>query len=107
MTFRMIMVRLMEEGTQPALAAAFSRHDATGFGEQIGVAHRSLYSYHGIYLHLVEAESDLRPVLASQRDNPVWRTVDKEVTSLLSPVDPRFPSMPQAQASCFYTWDPS
>lgn len=105
MTFRMIMVRLMEEGTQPALAAAFDAHDATGFPERVGVSHRSLYSYHGIYLHLVEADHDVRPALIAHRSDPKWREVDTQVTALLNPVDPRFPSMPQAQATCFYTWD--
>lgn len=107
MSFRMIMVRMMPDGVEPALEQAFSLHDRSGLPESIGAVHRSLYSYHGIYLHLVEAPRDIRGDLAAHSGHPAFRAVDKAVTPLLRPVDPNYPSMSQAQARCFYEWNAS
>lgn len=105
MTFRMLMVRLMPDDAEGEISKAFSEHDASGVPEAIGAVHRSLYRYHGIYLHLIEAPHDIRPQLATHAGNPAFRQVDERLSQLLRPVDPQAPSLRQAQARCFYEWN--
>ena len=35
------------------VAAVFGRYDATSMPHEIGVRHRSLFQFHGIYVHLL------------------------------------------------------
>ncbi|GAA3932719.1 hypothetical protein GCM10023085_12610 [Actinomadura viridis] len=101
---RALMIRRIDPADRAAVAQAFREHDRTELPARIGVTRRTLLHYHGLYMHLVEGGRDLTDNLYASREDPRFREVDQKLAELLTPYDPRRPSMREAQAEEFYHW---
>ncbi|MDA2812983.1 TcmI family type II polyketide cyclase [Nocardiopsis sp. RSe5-2] len=106
MAFRALMVRNMRTADADQVAAAFAEHDRSGFPERLGLRARTLFHYHGLYAHLLEADSDILPAVHGLREDPAFTEVDRRVAEYLTPYDPERPSMLEARAEPFYVWEP-
>src|ERR1043166_5420978 len=53
---RILIVARMAEADRDAVAQVFAESDATALPMMMGARRRTLFSYHGLYLHLVEAD---------------------------------------------------
>lgn len=105
MVYRALMIRTMRTADAPAVSAAFREHDRTPFPRRLGILRRTLFHYHGLYTHLIEAERDFMPDLTALHRDPQFTTVDRQVAPYLRPYDPERPSMRQARADVFYSWE--
>ena len=56
---RVLFIDRMRPEDAPAVARIWTEHDGTGLPERIGVVNRTLYRFHGLYVHMVEARDDL------------------------------------------------
>ncbi|WP_160160836.1 TcmI family type II polyketide cyclase [Actinomadura sp. K4S16] len=103
-THRAVMVRKIAPGARDAVAAAFREHDRTDLPRRIGVARRTLLTYHDLYIHLVEGDASFKDALYAAADEPLFREIDARLATLLVPYDKDRPAMRQAQAEEFYHW---
>lgn len=104
MTYRALMVRRWDPADRDRIASIFDEHDRTELPALIGATRRTLFGFHDLYFHLIEAEDDFRERLFAAVSDQRFRTVDDQLATLLTPYDPSAPSMAQAQAQPFYDW---
>ncbi|WP_243794977.1 TcmI family type II polyketide cyclase [Saccharopolyspora gloriosae] len=76
---RTLMVARMPESNARRVEELFTESDATGLPERLGVRHRSLFRFHGVYAYLIEATPGLgdrlrwaRALLASAPTSTNW-----------------------------------
>jgi hypothetical protein len=103
-TYRALMVRRWNPADRDAIAEIFRQHDRTELPAQIGATRRTLFGFHDLYFHLIEAEDDFRARLFAAVKDDRFRVVDDQLATLLTPYDPDAPTMAQAQAQPFYDW---
>lgn len=104
MTYRALMIRRWDPTDRDRIAGIFHEHDETELPAQIGATRRTLFGFHDLYLHLIEAEDDFRERLHQAVADQRFRTVDEQLATLLVPYEADSPSMAQAQAQPFYDW---
>jgi hypothetical protein len=104
MTYRALMVRRWNPADRDRIAEIFAAHDRTELPAQIGATRRTLFGFHDLYFHLIEAEDDFRQRLFAAVQDQRFRVVDDELAGLLVPYVPDAPSMAEAQAQPFYDW---
>ncbi len=90
------------------VAEVWAAHDKTGLPEQIGVTRRLLFRFHGLYLHLVQADTALQGSLydriAAQRTNPLYQEIRDGLSPFITPFSPTFTTLGDTQADEFYHW---
>lgn len=101
---RTLIVARMDAANAPAIADAFGRSDKTELPHQIGVTRRTLFSFHDLYFHLVEADEDIAARLYRVRETPLYQELNTELAKLVSPYDPGWREPKDAMAQPFYTW---
>lgn len=99
-----LIVAKMDQADSDAVAQIFAESDAGELPGLVGVAHRSLYHYHGLYLHLIESRGNLAATLPAVRDNPLFRDVNARLAEHIRPYDPGWREPADAVAQQFYTW---
>ena len=104
MTFRMLIVARMDEADRDAVATVFAESDATDLPLSLGAQRRTLFHYRGLYLHLVEADTDFTDRLGEARQNPLFADVNAKLSRYITPYDPRWKEPRDAMAEPFYTW---
>jgi cyclase len=103
---RTLIVARMKPDAERAVADVFARSDGTELPRLIGVRSRTLYRFHDLYMHLIEADAPVGPAVERVRDNALFRQVNEELSDYIDPYDPmtwRGPA--DAMASEFYRWD--
>jgi len=101
---RTLMVRRWDPTDAARIAEIFAEHDRTDFPASIGVTRRTLFGFHDLYFHLIEADDGFRDRLFAAAGDGHFRTVDSQLGRLLTPYDAASPSMAQAEAAPFYDW---
>lgn len=104
MTYRALMIRKMLPENAPEVAQHFADHDETDLPRELGATRRTLFRYHDLYLHLIEATDGFPDRLFAAHQRAEFQTVDKPLSRLLVPYVADEPSMRQAQAEPFYEW---
>ena len=104
MAYRMLIVARMNEADQDSVANLFAESDATDLPVSLGAQRRTLFHYHGLYLHLVEADMDFADRLREARRNPLFADVNAKLSRYITPYDPRWTEPRHAMAEPFYTW---
>jgi cyclase len=100
-----LIVARMRPGSEQDIARVFADSDATELPRRIGVQSRTLFRFHDLYMHLIEAEQPLSAAVDSRREDPLFRQVSENLSPFVSAYDPdtwRAPSDAMAQA--FYRW---
>lgn len=100
-----LIVARMVPGSEQDIAGVFAASDATELPRRIGVRSRTLFRFHDLYMHLIEAEQPLSARVDDQREDPLFRDVSKNLSPFVSAYDPdtwRAPS--DAMATAFYRW---
>ena len=100
-----LIVARMVPGSEQDIASVFAASDATELPLRIGVRSRTLFRFHDLYMHLIEAEQPLNATVDGQREDPLFREVSKNLSPFVSAYDPdtwRAPS--DAMAKAFYRW---
>jgi heme-degrading monooxygenase HmoA len=105
LAYRALMIRKMDPSHAPRVAELFAAHDRTDLPLELGATRRTLFSYHDLYLHLIEAEDGFRERLFAAAGRKEFAAIDAPLAGLLTPYLPDEPTMGQAQASPFYTWE--
>nr|CAP12598.1 TcmF2 cyclase [Streptomyces olivaceus] len=95
----------MDPADAERVAAAFEDHDTTGLPEEIGLTRRTLFRFHDLYMHLIEADDDVLPKILEARDDPRFRKVNEEVGRYLTPYASDWSRLTDSKAEVIYTWE--
>lgn len=99
----MIIAKMRSEDA-PAVADIFSRSDSTSMPEEIGVQSRSLYRFHGVYVHLIDFARPTGDAMRTAAQLPSFRSVSDELRPFIQAYDPGWQSPLDAMADRFYHW---
>jgi hypothetical protein len=105
---RVLFIDRMNPQDADEVARIWKAHDATGLPEEIGVARRQLYRFHGLYVHLVEARDDVDDdltdrIFAARGAREFVETRDA-LARFLTPYSPEFQNLKATRAEEFYRW---
>lgn len=103
---RTLIVARMDPADAPNVAEAFAASDGTELPHMIGVSRRTLFAFHNLYFHLVEADQDIAPGLYKARSHPLYGELNKKLSESISPFDPGWREPKDAMAVPFYSWTP-
>ncbi|MCQ9184096.1 TcmI family type II polyketide cyclase [Streptomyces sp. IBSBF 2953] len=105
---RVLFIDRMHPQDADEVARIWQAHDATGLPQEIGVANRRLYRFHGLYVHLVEAqegvEEDLTDRIFAARDAREFVETRDALAKFLTPYSPAFKNLKATRAEEFYRW---
>jgi cyclase len=101
---RTLIVARLERGGAAQVADAFAESDRTELPHLLGVAARSLFSFHDLYFHLIESEQDVGPALATARDHPLFTDISTKLAAHITAYDPGWRQPHDAMAREFYRW---
>lgn len=100
-----LMIRRIDPAHVADVARIFGHHDqVTDLPRRIGVLHRELYEYQGIYLHLVQSDEEFIGRLYRARTDSQYREIDEQLRPYLFPYDPARPTFEDSHLKPFYTW---
>ncbi|QMU78127.1 TcmI family type II polyketide cyclase [Streptacidiphilus sp. PB12-B1b] len=102
----LIVARMEDPRNAEPIAKIFEESDSTDLPHMIGVSRRTLFAFHDLYFHLVEAEQDITPNLYKARSHPLYNHINTSLTDWVSPYDPNWKEPKDAMASPFYVWTP-
>lgn len=86
------------------VAEIFGRYDATSMPHEIGVTQRSLYQFHGLYVHLIDFERTSDEAMGAAQRLPAFRAVSDDLKPYIEAYDPNWKSPRDAMARRFYHW---
>jgi cyclase len=101
---RTLIVAKMKTDDPQDIARVFAESDATDLPLMVGVNRRTLFTFHDLYFHLVEADEDISPALYKARSHPLYSEVNTRLTEFVSPYDPDWREPKDAMAQPFYVW---
>lgn len=102
---RTLIVARMEPGEAGEVAKIFADSDATDLPKLVGVSRRTLFRFHDLYFHLVEADDDISPNLYKARSHPLYGEINERLSHHIRPYDPNWQEPKDAMASPFYVWE--
>lgn len=103
---RTLVVARLQPQDAPQVAEVFAASDATELPRLVGVSRRTLFTFHDLYFHLIEADEDIRPNLGAARSHPLYRDIDTRLAQFITPYDPDWKEPKDAMAQPFYEWTP-
>ncbi|MFC5723796.1 TcmI family type II polyketide cyclase [Streptomyces gamaensis] len=102
---RTLIVARLRTDDPPRIADVFAASDATELPHLVGVRRRTLFTFHDLYFHLVEADEDIGPALQQARSHPLYTDINTRLAELVAPYDPGWKEPKDAMATPFYRWD--
>ena len=63
-----------------------------------------VFSFHGLYFHLVEADEDISPRLYAAREHPLFMDVNTKLAQYMRPYSPDWKEPKDSMAEVFYSW---
>ncbi|GII78905.1 hypothetical protein Sru01_38870 [Sphaerisporangium rufum] len=102
---RTLIVAKMAPSETEAVAKIFADSDASDLPHLIGVRRRTLFRFHELYFHLVEADQDITPDLYKARSHPLYAEINTRLAEHIRPYDPAWREPKDAMAQPFYTWE--
>lgn len=103
---RTLIVARMDPAEADAVASIFAESDATELPHMIGVTRRTLFRFHELYFHLVEADDEITPSLYQARKTELYQDINTKLSNHIRPYDPNWKEPKDAMAQSFYTWSP-
>ncbi|MET9078407.1 TcmI family type II polyketide cyclase [Streptomyces sp. NPDC004232] len=104
MPHRTLIVARLEPAHRQRVAELFASSDRTDLPHDVGVSRRTLFGFHDLYFHLIEAESDIGPGLERARSTRLFTDLNSELGRLVRPYDPGWREPRDAMAQPFYEW---
>jgi cyclase len=101
---RTLIVAKLDPGPASEIADIFAESDATDLPHLIGVSRRTLFRFHYLYFHLVEADDDISPNLYKARSHPLYHDINERLAKHVRPYDPNWKEPKDAMAEPFYSW---
>lgn len=101
---RTLIVARMEPEKADAVAQIFSDSDATELPGMISLSRRTLFRFHDLYFHLVEADDDISPSLYKARSHPLYSDINQRLSRHIRPYDANWREPKDAMAIPFYSW---
>jgi cyclase len=102
---RTLIVARMSPENADRVADIFAESDATELPHQVGVSRRTLFRFHDLYFHLVEADADIQPSLYRARSGELYSQINEALSHVISPYDPNWKEPKDAMAIPFYRWE--
>jgi cyclase len=102
---RTLIVARLDPGPAEEIAEIFAESDATDLPHLIGVSRRTLFRFHDLYFHLVEADDDIQPDLYKARSHPLYQDINERLAKHVRPYDPNWKEPKDAMAEPFYVWN--
>jgi hypothetical protein len=102
---RTLIVAKLDANDREAVAEIFAESDATDLPHMIGVKRRSLFWFHGLYFHLVEANQAITPNLYQARSHPLYEDIHLKLAKYMTPYDPNWREPKDSMAEQFYRWE--
>ena len=99
----LIVARLKPEDREP-VAKIFAESDSSELPGMVGVARRTLFTFHGLYFHLVEADEDISARLYAIREHPLFVDVNTKLAQYMRPYSPDWREPRDSMAEIFYSW---
>ncbi|WP_089099016.1 TcmI family type II polyketide cyclase [Streptomyces hyaluromycini] len=103
---RTLIVARMDLTDAQQVAEIFADSDRTELPRMVGVSRRTLFAFHNLYFHLVEADEDIAPNLYKARSHPLYGEINTRLGQFISPYDPDWQEPKDAMAVPFYSWTP-
>lgn len=105
MAFRALMVMRMDPEHADAVAEIFAEHDKGDMPHVVGISRRTLFRYQDLYLHLIEADTDVFGKLLAARARADFQDVNRHLEAHLRRYAPdRMHELQDSRATPFYTW---
>lgn len=101
---RTLIVARLQPGAADPIADIFAESDSTELPQMVGVNRRTLFQFHDLYFHLVEADQDITENLYRARSHPLYRDMSERLTAHVRPYDPNWKEPKDAMAQPFYVW---
>ena len=101
-----LIVARMRPGSADEVAALFRDFDRTDLPHLMGTRRRQLFSYHGLYFHLQDFESDDGgDRIEDAKAHPGFVGISADLKAFIEAYDPAtWRSPADAMASRFYDW---
>jgi cyclase len=101
---RTLIVAKLKPQAMSGIAETFEASDSSELPHLVGVSRRTLFSFHDLYFHLVEADADITPTLYKARSHPLYADINTKLQEFVSPYDPNWREPKDAMAKPFYIW---
>ncbi len=101
---RTLIVARLEPGRSHDVAQVFAESDRTELPHLVGVSARSLFTFHDLYLHLIESDGDPTPALGRVREHPLFTDVSAKLGRYVTAYHPDWHEPKDAMAREFYHW---
>ncbi|WFE97807.1 TcmI family type II polyketide cyclase [Micromonospora sp. WMMD987] len=106
MTFRNVIVCRMVPGSEQTVADVFGYYDRTTRPQDLGVVGRTLLSFHGLYIHLIERDADPK-VTGQTRGLPAFQQIAEQIAPYVTPYPKDWRNPSDSVAKEFYRWTPA
>ncbi|MFI9639931.1 TcmI family type II polyketide cyclase [Micromonospora sp. NPDC051925] len=106
MTFRNVIVCRMVPGSERTVADVFGYYDRTTRPQDLGVVGRTLLSFHGLYIHLIERNADPK-VTGQTRGLPAFQQIAEKIGPYVTPYPRDWKNPSDSVAKEFYRWAPA
>jgi cyclase len=101
----LIVARIRPGVQEDQIAEVFAESDNTELPKMAGVRSRTLFRFHNLYMHLIDAETAAGLNLDSVRHHQLFRKVSEDLEPFIAPYDPAtWKSPADAMARSFYRW---
>jgi cyclase len=103
-THRTLIVARLDPADVGRVADLFAASDRTELPRLAAVSRRTLFSFHGLYFHLIESGDPLGPGLRSISSHPLFVDISTKLSAYVRPYDPQWREPKDAMATAFYRW---
>ncbi|GAB3809744.1 TcmI family type II polyketide cyclase [Micromonospora zhanjiangensis] len=105
MTFRNVIVCRIVPGSESKVGEVFGHYDRATRPQDLGVIGRTLLSFHGLYIHLIERVADPK-VTGQTRGLPAFQQIAEEIAPYVTPYPSYWKNPSDSVAKEFYHWAP-
>lgn len=104
MSDRTLIVAKVARENLDYVAETFAESDATELPHLLNVTRRTLFGFHGLYLHLIETEDPVELRLRAIRDHPLFQDINTKLAKVVRPYLDSWREPGDAMAQPFYVW---
>lgn len=103
---RSLIVAKIQPTAEQEVAAIWAESDQTELPRLAGVTHRSLYRLGDLYVHLLETVQPGPQAVRTASGHAEFARISDRLRPFITPYLATWKSPQDAQARCFYEWQP-